>query len=176
MFFRPNFCGSCGEKIQRAEWKLFTSRRFCDVCAVENQGHEWLPRTVVAAGILAGLFGFGSFLRSGPPPQVVPLRSEQIEKPEVRPVAETASRLRQDEAVPAQKDGIVQTGADRIMPIAGNLQPVPNGTASEQPVYYCGALTKKGKPCSRRVKYKGRCWQHTGQPSALEAQAAPEVY
>jgi len=59
-------------------------------------------------------------------------------------------------------------------------QPVSNSPASSvpaavdqkvsdkmtEPVYYCGAATKKGTPCSRRVKRPGeRCWQHTGMPS-----------
>ena len=30
----------------------------------------------------------------------------------------------------------------------------------EEKVYTCGARTRKGKPCSRRVKEPGRCWQH----------------
>jgi hypothetical protein len=32
----------------------------------------------------------------------------------------------------------------------------------EEKVYTCGARTRKGKPCSRRVKEPGRCWQHKG--------------
>src|SRR6185369_586604 len=32
-----------------------------------------------------------------------------------------------------------------------------------KPVYLCGAPTKKGTPCKRRVKSPGaRCWQHQG--------------
>ncbi|HEY5446713.1 MAG TPA: hypothetical protein VIJ87_20095, partial [Pyrinomonadaceae bacterium] len=34
-------------------------------------------------------------------------------------------------------------------------------------VYLCGARTKKGTPCSRRVHGKVRCWQHTGMPSMI---------
>ncbi|HEX9961513.1 MAG TPA: hypothetical protein VGB00_11305, partial [Pyrinomonadaceae bacterium] len=34
-------------------------------------------------------------------------------------------------------------------------------------VYFCGAPTKKGTPCSRRVKGGGRCWQHAGQTALL---------
>jgi hypothetical protein len=36
-------------------------------------------------------------------------------------------------------------------------------------VYICGAATKKGTPCSRRVKGPVRCWQHVGQPAILPA-------
>ncbi|HEU4770136.1 MAG TPA: hypothetical protein VFS77_22400 [Pyrinomonadaceae bacterium] len=37
----------------------------------------------------------------------------------------------------------------------------------EQAVYTCGARTKKGKPCSRRVHGPVRCWQHKGATAML---------
>jgi hypothetical protein len=40
---------------------------------------------------------------------------------------------------------------------------------TEKP-YLCGARTKKGKPCSRRVHGPVRCWQHKGMPSMLPAE------
>ncbi|MFL6332019.1 MAG: hypothetical protein ACJ754_01595 [Pyrinomonadaceae bacterium] len=49
----------------------------------------------------------------------------------------------------------------------------PDRTANERPtdpeevVYICGARTKKGTPCQRRVRGPGRCWQHRGQPAML---------
>jgi hypothetical protein len=49
----------------------------------------------------------------------------------------------------------------------------PDGTANERPtdpeevVYVCGARTKKGTPCQRRVRGPGRCWQHRGKPAIL---------
>ncbi|HEX8149343.1 MAG TPA: hypothetical protein VF591_19325, partial [Pyrinomonadaceae bacterium] len=48
-----------------------------------------------------------------------------------------------------------------------------DGTAGERPtdpeevVYVCGARTKKGTPCQRRVRGPGRCWQHRGKPAIL---------
>ena len=33
--------------------------------------------------------------------------------------------------------------------------------------YSCGARTKKGTPCSRRVHGPVRCWQHKGAPAML---------
>jgi hypothetical protein len=36
------------------------------------------------------------------------------------------------------------------------------GPNASKPVYYCGAPTKKGTPCKRRVKQAGmKCWQHS---------------
>ena len=37
-------------------------------------------------------------------------------------------------------------------------------------VYICGARTKKGTPCSRRVHGPMRCWQHKGLPAMLAAE------
>lgn len=37
------------------------------------------------------------------------------------------------------------------------------GPGAKKPAYYCGAPTKKGTACKRRVKGQGlRCWQHKG--------------
>lgn len=52
----------------------------------------------------------------------------------------------------------------------------PNGTSNErltdshEVISICGARTKKGSPCSRRVRGTGRCWQHIGKNAIL----APE--
>ena len=47
-----------------------------------------------------------------------------------------------------------QAGVTTSMPLA-------------EQVYTCGARTKKGKPCSRRVHGAVRCWQHKGAPAML---------
>ncbi|MFL6469071.1 MAG: DUF5763 domain-containing protein [Pyrinomonadaceae bacterium] len=49
-----------------------------------------------------------------------------------------------------------------------NEQPKREKTTSDETVYFCGAITKKGTPCTRRVKTKGFCWQH-----AKSGQVAP---
>lgn len=41
----------------------------------------------------------------------------------------------------------------------------PNSPATPaEEIYTCGARTKKGTPCSRRVHGPVRCWQHKGMP------------
>jgi len=50
--------------------------------------------------------------------------------------------------------------------------PAPNPSDSQSPVaieqlYTCGARTKKGTPCSRRVHGPVRCWQHKGAAAML---------
>jgi len=39
--------------------------------------------------------------------------------------------------------------------------------ANIEEIYICGARTKKGKPCSRRVHGPVRCWQHKGEKAML---------
>ncbi|MBK9153734.1 MAG: hypothetical protein IPM25_05895 [Chloracidobacterium sp.] len=177
MFFRPNFCCNCGERIQRAEWKLLTSRRFCDVCAIERQGTEWFPRAIVAGGVLIGVFGAGNYLRTAEAPATaVPFRA--VEGPQVRQVmsAPTGGDLR-SQGPAAELPEAARPDKDSTS--------FPNGPAVERQVgpadsasqgYFCGALTKKGKPCSRRVKTKTRCWQHQGQPHVSEIARETEFY
>ncbi|HKG48296.1 MAG TPA: hypothetical protein VKB02_16285 [Pyrinomonadaceae bacterium] len=50
--------------------------------------------------------------------------------------------------------------------------PAQTETSSQPPVtieqtYICGAGTKKGTPCSRRVHGPVRCWQHKGAKAML---------
>jgi hypothetical protein len=42
-----------------------------------------------------------------------------------------------------------------------------NEAVGDDQVYICGARTKKGSPCSRRVQEPIRCWQHKGLPAML---------
>jgi hypothetical protein len=75
---------------------------------------------------------------------------------------------------------ILERGAQVLTPLAptpaaSKPQPVygPDGTAGERPtepeevVYICGARTKKGTPCQRRVRGPARCWQHRGRSAIL---------
>jgi hypothetical protein len=53
--------------------------------------------------------------------------------------------------------------------------PATNASPAQPPVtveqtYTCGARTKKGTPCSRRVHGPVRCWQHKGAPAMLPAE------
>ena len=56
---------------------------------------------------------------------------------------------------------------------AASGAPTPSTTNAPQPspvpeqFYTCGARTKKGTPCSRRVHGPVRCWQHKGAPAML---------
>ena len=181
MFYKPNFCCCCGEKIKRAEWKFLTSRRFCEVCAVENQGQEWLVRGMLGACLLFGLFGIGSVIATVEQPQPVsylPVAAGTSHQSAARET-QAATLVPVPPAAPTLNEGSLQLrgGPEPGPAIATKEQLRQRAGASDEAVYYCGALTRKGTPCSRRVKTKGRCWQHEGRPSASEEEKpAAEIY
>jgi hypothetical protein len=43
----------------------------------------------------------------------------------------------------------------------------PQPSPELEQIYTCGARTKKGTPCSRRVHGPVRCWQHKGAKAML---------
>jgi hypothetical protein len=157
MFYRPNYCCHCGEKVVRARWTPLTSRRFCEFCSVEQQQHDLLPRVGAAVAILIGLIGVTAYLSSGKTPSS---SSTSAATALQRPVAQPR-RSPDNNSESAQK---TQQNAPTVTPPAANiLQRAAQSTSSTEPVYYCGAMTKKGTACTRRVKTPGRCWQHQGQ-------------
>ena len=52
--------------------------------------------------------------------------------------------------------------------VASSTTPnTPQPTPAPEQLYTCGARTKKGTPCSRRVHGPVRCWQHKGAKAML---------
>jgi hypothetical protein len=167
MLYRPNYCCNCGEKIERVEWNLLTSRRFCEVCSIEKRAYDIVPRLAVAAGALAMMFGFGS-LWTG---------SGRAEPKATESAVGVRSGL--PAAVPAQPSGkvnepggeLVQTTNGQIAEQARTEPTVATVAEKNSDKYFCGALTKKGTACSRKVKAKGvRCFQHEGRPEAPQSE------
>jgi hypothetical protein len=176
MPYKPNYCNYCGEKIERIEWKLWTSSRFCENCEVEFRKVEWLPRIGAGIALLIGLFGFGSYLKTPEKPlslvnnqitasasnKAQAVKNEQItakaniQNSEIKPSVEINAGLQnQSKIAVSQKPEQLQNQLDKPQII------------ESEPVYFCGAQTKKGTPCTRKVKGGGRCWQHTGLPATL---------
>lgn len=169
MLFRPNFCANCGEKIERADWGIFTSRRFCPVCESEYKGQDLIPRAIVAAGLLAGVLGFGSYLKSG---------TAGSNSLAVRQPAKFVEQKAAESPQPVRSEPVVSqtpnAQAAVTLPQTPAAQPASN-VAKLKPetgeaVYFCGAETKKGTPCTRRVKGNTRCFQHQGMPAMLPAE------
>jgi hypothetical protein len=152
VFYKPNYCCHCGEKIERVDWPLTASRRFCEVCQSGLIARERAPQIFILLMALVGLVGFGSYLRGGEKPLIIsgkkvlsnlPAANKNPSGPAPAASAEAKSRALAPEA-------------DRA---PGNKSAKPVDASAEN-VAFCGAPTKKGTPCSRRVKGGGRCWQH----------------
>jgi hypothetical protein len=158
--YRPNFCAECGERVERARWRPWTSRRFCPLCAGRFQKKQFLLTAIAGVALFSLGLAAGRFQRPGPPPLIVERAQPSSATPAATPKAGTQST---DEA----------TGADAEQPPVREPGSGPDGTASKRPtdpgetVSICGARTQKGTPCQRRVRGTGRCWQHKGMPAML---------
>jgi hypothetical protein len=166
--YKPKFCCQCGEAIDRVEWNLWTSRRFCSVCESIQKQHDLMPRAVMAIGLIAALFGISGFMARS---KAEPTAAAQVVA--ARPAMPSAHKAQ--EMMPSALTTTPRNDRSSEGSPAGNFEtaakPNPPQTKSEaagpEAIYFCGAATRKGTPCSRRVKTPGRCWQHMGQPSMI---------
>ena len=137
--YKPNFCAQCGEKVLRLKSHVWTSRRFCDGCARALRKERIMPSLLTA--VLLTSFGYiaGRSRTPAPPPLTIVRRADSPLSGPEDPGSQPA------------------TAGDRTSP----------SMPSEGEVYLCGAQTKKGTPCSRRVQGPVRCWQHKGARAML---------
>ena len=171
MLFRPNFCANCGEKIDRAEWHIWTSRRFCDVCAAELPVHEYGPKVAAIVGLTAVLVAGGTIFKGGTNDNSLPLARQ-------RPIENSNTVPRAAQLPPASTAATplpaAESNTSAVQTPAGALAAIPVAkpdaglkAATDEVQYFCGAQTKKGTPCSRRVKGNVRCYQHQGMPAMV---------
>lgn len=164
--YRPNFCAECGEAITRLRWRVWTSRRFCAGCEKRfRRGRVLWP--VAACGALVGLgFVGGRAMRHAPPPLVIE-----------RGATNSPALLSQTPATTGKRTPASVNAASVNAANSNSAAPAygADGTDGERPteageiVSICGARTKRGTPCSRRVRGTGRCWQHRGRAAMLPA-------
>ncbi len=176
MLYKPSFCCHCGEKIDKADWKFLSSRRFCDVCKEENKGFELLARLAVAGALLLPVAVVGSLLATGKDETVQTVSSVQAgRKPASLQVnREIHSALGNSESV-NNRDIAGSRAVQETRTAEIGKQPQNPKIALEGEIFFCGAVTKKGTACTRKVKIKGNCWQHSarsvsmavGRPAAI---------
>lgn len=178
MLYRPNFCCQCGEKIDRIEWKLFTSRRFCEYCEAEFSFQDKSPKVSAIIAIVIGLFGFGGYFQNDGKTLNISKASKASEQ---RPLAgienykNQLSESREDSKMPEPYRDRANI-SNKALPAnvtqqrgIANPEVFAEGSPKEAQtqLFACGARTKKGTPCSRKVKGNERCWQHKGQPAMV---------
>ena len=147
--YKPNFCAECGTKVLHLRWHLWTSRRFCNDCA--RRFRKARVTGLLFAGLALIISGYvaGRSRRPAPPPLTIERRADS-------PLSDVADPLKSTLPAAAAQSG-------------PSLTETKNSSFAnaEDDVYLCGARTKKGTPCSRRVHGPVRCWQHKGSPAML---------
>lgn len=177
MSYKPKFCCQCGEKIERIDWKPWTNRRFCELCETEFGIYDWAARGVIFFSLIIGFIGIGNYFYKSDKTLIVAANqanstSAQLNKNAVKQLAAAENGANRNERnQPAlQSDNSAQKiqQLTAAQPQKQSAQTNESAVADvRETVYYCGAQTKRGTPCSRRVKGGGRCWQHIGQPAML---------
>jgi hypothetical protein len=143
--YKPNFCSQCGAKLLQLRWHIWTSRRFCNECARRLRKQRYLPRLLAAFALISTGYFAARVRRPEPPPLTIVRRADS---PLNSPEDPHSSNARSTTAT--------------VSDTSKSLVATP-----EEEVYLCGARTKKGTPCSRRVHGPVRCWQHKGSPAML---------
>ena len=154
MLYRPNFCCHCGEKVARGKWLPWTSRRFCSFCEIEQMQHELLPKVGIGIALLVGAAGAVSYFAGSGVIETKADPSSQVRRVLPNEARELKTKTPEVTTIEPAPPSNSPTKLQREAP--------PN--SSTESVYFCGAMTKKGTPCTRRLKSKGRCWQHAGHP------------
>ncbi len=140
------------------------------MCETELGIYDWLPRIAFAGGIFLAIFGFGSYwLRPVRPLNSVPNQlissSQNLNKNTIKPVSTNNLVLSQKPESNQQPPILQQNSTPKAKTVLSSQN------QSQETVYFCGAQTKKGTPCSRRIKIRnGRCWQHHGQAAMLPSE------
>src|SRR5437879_1284789 len=144
--YRPNFCAECGERLTRRGWRAWIGARFCGNCR-RRLGRAGLIRSLTVLAITAAAaFALGRYLR----PSVPPLMIQRVTN---SPLSDLPVNL---------NDSALTTNR------RNSTNPVAAVSSTNEPGYICGARTKKGTPCRRRVHAAGeRCFQHKGMPAMV---------
>lgn len=142
---RSNFCAHCGARLTRKGWREWLAGARCDDCA-SRLGQSVPKPFVIGAVIATAAFVFGRYLRPAPPPLIIHRAANS-------PLSDVPIDFK------AHMNGTAS---------ARNSNNIQNTAASDEPVYICGARTRKGTPCRRRVHAAGeRCYQHKGMPAMV---------
>lgn len=167
--YKPNFCCNCGERIERLDWPFWSGRRFCDLCETDYWLYDAAPMLVVGLLSLLGILGFAGVFRGERKADLQAFRNGVVAAAAV-PAPQAAPRPSASETQSSSQPVVSPQPSTGTSP---STRLKSDSRSADQPVYACGAMTKKGTACTRRVKNAGeRCWQHKGMP-VLEPGSRP---
>jgi len=138
------FCSDCGERILSKRLRYLPFRAFCSRCSSRFNRARLLSIVALASCAVTG-FAIGHFTAAPEPfyyigTPIGPGSAQSIQAADGKP----AHSSRSSEGLTQPERPVSSTpGIDRI----------------------CGALTRSGKPCQRKVKGGGYCWQHRSKPA-----------
>src|SRR6267142_4655911 len=141
--YRPNFCAECGERLTQGGWRqwrrwirAWVGPSWCNDC-LRRLGRRGFAGPIVIISIVAiSAFAFGRYLRPAPPPLII-FRAANSPLPDL-PVNLNDNRT-----------------ADRQESDSANQNAAALNQSADERAYICGARTKKGSPCHRRVHAAG---------------------
>ena len=141
--YKPNFCCQCGNKLIRLRWHFWTSRRFCNRCARRLRRERAISLLLISSALITSGYLWGRTRQTPAPPLIIERRSD------------------------SPLDDAQFSGNSSSIPSTSGTPLTSPANTIEANVYTCGARTRKGTPCSRRVHGPVRCWQHKGMPAML---------
>ena len=131
------FCSNCGEQLKAERASALSSRSYCGRCAPRFRKTRLM---VVAAFALCLTIGYGIGHYNAPRQPFYLIGTP------VGPVKNGNE----------QREAIAQANSSESH-AQGNEQAADSPDRAAQ---MCGARTKSGKPCRRKVAGGGYCWQH----------------
>lgn len=127
------FCSECGEQVKAGRATILPLRSFCRGCAPRFRGSRLLLIAALAL-FAAGGYAVGRYTTPRQPFYLIGT-----------PIDLNANRAR-----PSENQNSARS------PDAGGKQVTRPDTVES----VCGARTKSGRPCRRKVVGGGYCWQH----------------
>ena len=143
-----NYCVECGERLARKGWGARLGGGLCDNCKQRLGTFASFRSLIAIVLVAAAAFTIGKYLRPSPPPLI-------IQRAANSPLSDAPVGFEQ---APRVSKEATKSGRAESLTV-----PSPDDA-----VYICGARTKKGTPCHRRVHAAGeRCFQHKGMAAIL---------
>ena len=154
-----NFCLGCGVLIAHNWWRIWQGR-FCKECAPRFHQARSVRILIGTIVLLVLSFALGRHSRTLPPPLLI----ERAANSPLTDLPVNQGALAANQGIPQRTGDSDSFSVSRV----ADSSSMGSASDSEDAIYICGARTKKGTPCRRRVHFAGeRCYQHKGRPSIL---------
>jgi hypothetical protein len=150
------FCSSCGEAITGRRLRVFSLMALCRGCR-KRAPAVYLAQVVLLSFCLLTGFFIG--------------RLTQVRRPLTLLGTPVDPSMMQNSLTNERTLSSTDQGS---APIGQRpRQSEPQNSPAEESINVCGAPTKAGRPCRRKVRGGGYCWQHKDKGKAKPSQALP---